>query len=289
MKKYVFTISGLKIRLHIEHMIFIAESFEPFVLKNTEKADVDVFLEAKSDLKPMKGQCVYEEFFFKIYEKESKYNTGFYDREKNEKLYASALVVSDSEIRVSYLKEYADKFANSRSCFMHFAFEELLMRHKRMMLHSSFIQTKYGGLLFSGPSRIGKSTQADLWKKYRNAEIINGDRTILKETEGVWMGFGSPYAGSSRYFVNKSSRIAVIIFLEKGICNKIKKVSSADAFRKLYSQMMVNIWDRTYIENLSVEIEKLSECTPVYEFSCTPDRDAVDYLDKFLDKEFRCE
>ena len=69
--------SGLKIRLHIEHMIFIAESFKPFVLKNTEKADVDVFLEAKSDLKPMKGQCVYEEFFFKIYEKESKYKAGF--------------------------------------------------------------------------------------------------------------------------------------------------------------------------------------------------------------------
>ena len=289
MKKYVFTIGGLKIGLHTGHTIFIAESFEPFILKDTENADVDVFFEAKSDLEPVQGQCVYEEFFFKIYEKENKYYTGFYDREKNEKLYASACFISDSEIRVSYLKEYADKFANSRSCFMHFAFEELLMRHKRMMLHSSFIQTKYGGILFSGPSRIGKSTQADLWKQYRNAEIINGDRTILKKTDGFWTGFGSPYAGSSRYFVNKSSRISAIIFLEKGSCNRIQKVSLVDAFRKLYSQMMVNIWDRTYIENLSMEIEKLSECTPIYEFFCTPDRDAVDYLDKFLDKEFGCE
>ena len=46
-----------------------------------------------------------------------------------------------------------------------------------MVLHCSVLKVKSGVILFSGPSGIGKSTQAGLWTKYRKARVINGDRT----------------------------------------------------------------------------------------------------------------
>lgn len=50
-----------------------------------------------------------------------------------------------------------------------------------MVLHCSVLKVKSGVILFSGPSGIGKSTQAGLWTKYRKARVINGDRTLLKK------------------------------------------------------------------------------------------------------------
>ena len=61
-----------------------------------------------------------------------------------------------------------------------------------MVLHCSVLKVKSGVILFSGPSGIGKSTQAGLWTKYRKARVINGDRTLLKKENGRWMSLGWP-------------------------------------------------------------------------------------------------
>ena len=58
-------------------------------------------------------------------------------------------------------------------------------------MHASLIARNEIGIMFIGPSGIGKTTQAELWKKYREAQIINGDRGIYKTDRkifpGVWL------------------------------------------------------------------------------------------------------
>ena len=51
------------------------------------------------------------------------------------------------------------------------------------------------GILFSGPSGIGKSTQAALWQRYAGAEIVNGDRALVRPDTGTVSGVF--YAGTS--------------------------------------------------------------------------------------------
>ena len=48
------------------------------------------------------------------------------------------------------------------------AFENVLINHTGFILHSSFISWQNNGILFTAPSGTGKSTQADLWKKYED-------------------------------------------------------------------------------------------------------------------------
>ena len=63
--------------------------------------------------------------------------------------------------------------------------------------HSSLIQFYNNGLMFLGPSGIGKTTQAELWNKYRDALIINGDIVFVQETPDDFLGWGTPWHGSS--------------------------------------------------------------------------------------------
>ena len=50
-----------------------------------------------------------------------------------------------------------------------------------LVLHSAYIVTRQGeGILFSGPSGIGKSTQAALWQRYGAAQTVNGDRALVR-------------------------------------------------------------------------------------------------------------
>ena len=71
-------------------------------------------------------------------------------------------------------------------------------------------------ILFSGPSGIGKSTQAGLWTKYRKARVINGDRTLLKKENGRWMSLGWPICGSSEICYNEAYPVKAVIFLGQG-------------------------------------------------------------------------
>ena len=48
---------------------------------------------------------------------------------------------------------------------------DLLLQKGAGLLHASLISTGAGGLLFAGPKQQGKSTQAALWRQYRDAEI----------------------------------------------------------------------------------------------------------------------
>lgn len=49
-----------------------------------------------------------------------------------------------------------------------------------LVLHSAYIVTRGGeGILFSGPSGIGKSTQAALWERFAGARTVNGDRALV--------------------------------------------------------------------------------------------------------------
>lgn len=163
--------------------------------------------------------------------------------------------------------------------------EYLLLRHKGLILHSSFIHWKNMGILFSAPSGTGKSTQAELWKKYMGADIINGDRACIRKADGIWRAYGLPYAGSSKIYRNESAPLSRIVVLRQGAENKIRPLKSREAIHMLMSELTIHSWDSIYIsETLNIVIELL-EKIPVYLLICRPDREAVDVLYETMKEE----
>lgn len=158
-----------------------------------------------------------------------------------------------------------------------------LLQNGAIIFHSSYIDWDGYGILFCGPSGVGKSTQADLWRKYVEAEIINGDRTLIKRKNGIWYAYGYPCCGSSRICLNRTLPLQAIVVLEQGNENcietmtlgqKVKTVLSGSE-RYLWSEVE---WERVY--NISV---KLATEMLIIKLICKPNVDAVNVLKMYLE------
>lgn len=162
------------------------------------------------------------------------------------------------------------------------AFEKDLARQHKVILHSSFIETDCGAILFTAPCQTGKSTQAELWRKYKAAKVHNGDRTCIWKEEDVWYAGGIPWCGTSGIMHNVKVTLKAIVVLSQGPENVIRRLKVRELIPNVIKQTTINSWDPEMLSiarNLWLD---LAGDLPVYHLSCLPDQGAVDVLAKEL-------
>lgn len=160
--------------------------------------------------------------------------------------------------------------------------ERLLAQAEGMILHASFVSWNGRGILFTAPSGTGKSTQAELWRKYREGRILNGDRVALRLTGQGVLAEGIPFAGSSQYCENGSVPPAAIVYLKQAPENRISRLQGAAAFLKLWEGTSLDTWDKEQLEQVSHILTRVIWQVPVYLLECTPDERAVITLEQAL-------
>ncbi len=153
---------------------------------------------------------------------------------------------------------------------------ELFLKRGAVFLHASFVEHEGQAILFTAPKQTGKSTQASLWKMYRNAQIVNGDRALLRRVKGTWMAYGSPYCGTSDICKNAAYPLRAIVLLRQGKENQVRKASPSEAAAALLDGCTFDpeIQTETVLD-LALD---LSQAVPMLHFSCLPDASAVDAL-----------
>lgn len=156
--------------------------------------------------------------------------------------------------------------------------EATLLHFNAIIMHASLIRWNEQAIIFSAPSGVGKSTQAELWKQYAGADILNGDRAALRKKDGVWHGYGLPYAGTSGIYRNENAPLRAIVALRQAPENSIRKLNVSDAFRYLYPETMIHRWDAEFERMATALLLDVLNVTPVYLLSCRPDREAVELL-----------
>lgn len=164
--------------------------------------------------------------------------------------------------------------------------EILLSQIDVVSLHSSLVQLPDGrAILFTAPSGTGKSTQAELWEKYRNTVTINGDRSMIRKQNGIWEAYGSPFAGSSGIYRNMSAPIALIVVLRQAVQNKIYRIPTGKAFRYLYSETVMPRWNETAHNRIMDVLTQIIGEIPIVMAECTPDERAVCMVEQYLREE----
>lgn len=279
------SVAGVVIQLRTDRALTAGEAFTPFL---TEPAEPDVCAEfvCVAELPAMPARQLSKNIGCRVFEKENGRTIRFFFESPDAPApYGAAWEEADGTIRVEYLPEGARFVTDFSNSFAHLGIEGLLIRHKRLCFHAACVETDLGGILFSGPSGIGKSTQAELWCRYRNARQINGDRPALSSDEGGWIAWGSPYAGSSRVYVNDSCPVTAVVMLRQARSCSLRRLRAGEAFRAVWSGLAVHSWDRVFVERASGLAMDLAGEVPVYEFGCTPDETAVAFLEQELRKE----
>lgn len=161
-----------------------------------------------------------------------------------------------------------------------FSLEHYCLQYQAFILHASYIIHQNHAIIFTAPSGTGKSTQADLWARYKNAEIINGDRVLLYYDGTEWKAAGFPVCGSSLFCENHTASVKAIVCLEQSKENTLVSLSPMTALKKIYSQAFVNKWNAKDCSKITELITSLVQEVPVYNYSCTKEKDAVIYLEK---------
>ncbi len=159
-----------------------------------------------------------------------------------------------------------------------------LLQRGAAVLHSSFIEKDGEAILFAGSSGMGKSTQASLWEKYGSARIINGDRTLLRQTNGRWFAYGYPCCGSSGICLNECYPVKAIVLLEQGSESRILHPSAGKKLSNLMAGIEVYTWDPKEVECSFGIAKSLVHQLPVVMLSATADEAAVEVLDRYLNK-----
>lgn len=144
-----------------------------------------------------------------------------------------------------------------------------------LYLHSSLIDYQGHGLMFLGPSGIGKTTQAELWNQYRDALIINGDVVFVQETPEAFLGWGTPWHGSSPYCENTNVPVCAMIVLKQAPENSIRELMGFEKVTAVSNSVFYPRWLENGMELCLETLDHLLTKLPVYELSCRPDEDAV--------------
>lgn len=142
-------------------------------------------------------------------------------------------------------------------------------------LHASLVEKDGFGVVFLGPSGMGKSTQAKLWEQYLGADFLIGDRPGLRKLDGKWVGFGMPWDGKDGIHRQNSVPVRALVWLEQAKENRITLMTPVQAMSVMLKQAMMPVWDDQAMNGATVLMGALAQEVPMFHLRCLPDESAT--------------
>lgn len=154
----------------------------------------------------------------------------------------------------------------------------------RYAIHSASVLYEGKAYLFSGPSGMGKSTQANLWKQCFGTEIFNGDVNLVSiEADGAYV-WGLPWNGTSGIYRDGRVPLGGIIYLRQSLENQVEVPDAGD----LVVATVQRLISPTYTEGLYQKAfsfaEQLQGKIPMWRLYCNPTPQAAEIMKECIDE-----
>lgn len=166
--------------------------------------------------------------------------------------------------------------------FTNHMFYSRAVYHKMIQCHSALVDWNGSGILFLGPSGIGKTTQAERWAQYRGADIINGDLVFVQETEEGFLGWGTPWHGSSPYCINRAVPLKALVVLKQSKENRIRELTGFEKVTEVSQNVFYPTWLEDGMELCTEVLNNLLRYLPVYRLDNRADEEAVEILEQTI-------
>ena len=146
----------------------------------------------------------------------------------------------------------------------------------RMLLHAAILEYDGNAYAFLGRSGTGKSTHTGLWLKHlQGVRIVNGDKPILQKTENGFLAYGTPWMGKEGLGCDSHTLLKGLCFIEQAKVNEIVRLTSKEATKRLFTQVLVPNDEEGAIKTLELA-DKLLTSTPVYLLKCDISKEAFE-------------
>lgn len=151
-----------------------------------------------------------------------------------------------------------------------------IIDYNAMLIHSSAISLDGEAYLFAAPSGTGKSTHAGLWRSHfgERAVMVNDDKPIIREKDGRFFVYGTPYTGKHHLGANISAPVKAVCIIARGEKNEIERVRPADFIPALLNQTLMPS-DETLMDKMLSTFDRFIASVPVYRLKCNISDEAV--------------
>ena len=143
-----------------------------------------------------------------------------------------------------------------------------------LLFHGALVEYRGEGILFTGPSGIGKTTQAELWQTC-GGTIINGDKVLVRWKDGQFYGCGLPWKGSSPYCLSRNVPLRGIVALRQAEENHIRPLEELECMEYVLPHIFLPRWDdHAHLRALET-VDRLMTRMRMHLLHCRPDAQAV--------------
>jgi hypothetical protein len=296
MTSYVLDIAGIKISICHPGFIEIRENnpaYDSFFKRQNsgkEMADVLVALEY-GRIPDTKGMTMIfdSDQSWSIYKDHNNYCLKLYTSSP-ERPILEAIMNSNFTDMYVYCGDEFISMNNGQEVFINpirYPLDQLLLtyvlsRDQGAILHAAGNTINDKGFLFIGRPGQGKHALSELILESDLAKPLSDNRIVVRKIGRDFEVFGTPWPGEAAVAENKSCRLNGMFFLDHGSVNSIKKVTPKETIEKLKQTTSIPWYDEKLKKDILYFCKDLSMRIPAYEFYCTSDDNAVEYLEAFL-------
>jgi hypothetical protein len=173
-------------------------------------------------------------------------------------------------------KNVMDNFLAESTTFLD-KFVRWLPQNNAIYFHASLIEAENQGIAFTALSGTGKSTHTVLWQQLLGDKmrIVNGDKPIIRIFEdGSIYAYGTPWNGKEGYGTNDKTPLKHICFIERCTHNSCVKISTDQALKKIFNQILIPNDPISATYTLSV-LDKILKAVTVWNIKCNMDISAA--------------
>lgn len=187
--------------------------------------------------------------------------------------------VSASEEDIEYerslgLVGFADDYLESIAVYRKIA--EILPQYDAFLFHGSVITVGGGAYVITANSGVGKTTHTRLWiEEFPDAEVLNGDKPIIRIIDGIPYACGTPWRGKENYGKNAMQKVRGFAFLERGEENKAYQISPESAVIRFMSQVYLPKSSRAALSKTLVLANKVISAARLVHLECNMQPEAA--------------
>lgn len=281
MISYHYNICDIQLQLNTPREIWVEFVSQAFETAACTRNDVEIGLTTVPDVTPA-GQLCSRHREKPVWRGGDKIFRGDHDLFREKMHICTEYSLNEPNRLTCYVREEDWLWATrSKYLWPGVMLNYILLHQRGLIFHASYIAHEGQGILFVAPSGTGKSTQAELWRIHRGADIINGDKAgvTLRETPMV---HGVPFSGTSGICKNMSLPLQAVVVLSQAAENTVCRLGAAQAVSVLCPNVFV---DQAVAEEWQLALNLLLDLVaqvPVYSLACTPDVRAVEALEQAM-------
>ena len=167
---------------------------------------------------------------------------------------------------------------------LEYPLDELVMMHRLALgegveVHALGLADDDGrGYLFLGHSGAGKSTTARLWLSQPGVHLLSDDRIIIREHDGEFWMYGTPWHGDAGIASPSRARLSRILLLEQAPVDELRPMGQSQAAAELFARTFVPFYLKSGIQFSLGFLDQVTRSVPCSTFRFTPTASAVEAI-----------